>query len=117
MSLHGLTPLKAVGGHGQPLLIVVKSLFCNTEHKPDAAVEGKLAHPWSLESSFQGTGDFYDKYSVIHRLQTIRNSARKCRMVSVGHSGYFPVEGLIVNSPVSKSYIISFFLPSCSQML
>lgn len=45
MSLCGLTPLKAVGGDGQPLLIVVKSLFCNTEHKPDAAVEGKwLTH-------------------------------------------------------------------------
>lgn len=37
MSLHALTPLKAVWGHGRPPLIVVKRLF----YKLDAAVEGK----------------------------------------------------------------------------
>lgn len=41
MSLHALTPLKAVCGHEQPLLIVVKRLFYNLERKLDAAVEGR----------------------------------------------------------------------------
>lgn len=49
MALHALTPLKAVRGHGQPLLIVVKRLFCNREHKLDAAGEGK----WLTQGAFK----------------------------------------------------------------
>lgn len=54
MSLRALTPLKAVRGHGQPLLIVVKRLFCNVEYKLDAAVEGKWLPQGVLKAVSKG---------------------------------------------------------------
>lgn len=58
MSLHALTPLKAVRGHGQPLLIVVKRLFCNMEHKLDTAVESIWLTQGALDSVSKGQ-DFF----------------------------------------------------------